>query len=210
MSWQSEARQIPRRVWIVCALFLTTLAYLIASSFARPELLMYEPSPALARVAGDTLLTTIYTIDARDSEAWAFFDFSSASAVRNPGPSGWDLAVRRYRLVVNGGPQFGGRGGAREAVGMTWPAVDEAWERGYAVTTGSLDGEPVNPALDRWYRYDFFAHTLESRGQTYVVRTAEGRYAKFRVLSYYCPEATPGCLTIEYTFQGDGSRRLVP
>jgi HmuY protein len=49
---------------------------------------------------------------------------------------------------------------------------------------------------------------LEPDPVTFVLRTADGRYAKLRVLSYYCPGPEPGCLTIEYSFQGNGSRRL--
>jgi hypothetical protein len=41
------------------------------------------------------------------------------------------------------------------------------------------------------------------------VRTADGRFAKMRILSYYCTGATPGCVTFEYVYQGSGSRRFV-
>ena len=43
---------------------------------------------------------------------------------------------------------------------------------------------------------------------TYAVRTADGRYAKFSIVGYYCGEVRSGCFTIRYAYQGDGSRRL--
>ena len=80
------------------------------------------------------------------------------------------------------------------------------------MTSGRLeDSAPAaTPALERWYEYSFFAHTLEPKKETYVLRTAAGRYAKLKILSYYCPAATPGCVTIAYGYQADGSRRLIP
>ena len=38
--------------------------------------------------------------------------------------------------------------------------------------------------------------------------TADGRYAKLQLLSYYCPGARPGCLTFRYVYQGAGGRSL--
>jgi hypothetical protein len=45
---------------------------------------------------------------------------------------------------------------------------------------------------------------------TYAIRTADGKYAKMRLLSYYCDGGqASGCFTLEYVYQGDGSRRFV-
>jgi len=38
------------------------------------------------------------------------------------------------------------------------------------------------------------------------VLTADGRYAKIQLVSYYCPRSQPACLTFPYIYQGDGSR----
>ena len=39
-----------------------------------------------------------------------------------------------------------------------------------------------------------------------LARTADGRYAVFQILSYYCPAAQAGCTTIRYRYQGAGGR----
>ena len=208
MSPRAPAGRVPVGLAAASAFFLAVLAYILASSFARPEMVAYAPSPVEPRSVGDSLITETYTIDARDPEVWVFFDLSAASTVRDPNPRGWDLAVRRHRLVVNGGPRFAGFAGVQEAADMVWEQVREAPPDGYVMTQGSLDSEPTNAALEDWYRYSFLAHTLESRGHTHLIRTAEGRYAKFRILSYYCPGPEAGCLTIQFTYQGDGSRRF--
>ncbi len=198
----------PAALWVGGVLFLLVVAYLVTSSLVRPEIASFEPSPVVPGAEADALVVGTYTIDARHPEAWVFFDFSRGSVVSDPGSLEWDLAVRRYHLALNGGEAFAGEAGA-VALDEEWGRVVEAPADGYAATIGSLGGQPTHPALGRWYRYSFFAHTLESLGRVYAVRTADGRYAKLRIVSYYCPEATPGCVTFEYAYQGDGSRRLV-
>ncbi|HSR42903.1 MAG TPA: HmuY family protein, partial [Longimicrobiales bacterium] len=52
------------------------------------------------------------------------------------------------------------------------------------------------------------SHILRPKDRVFAVRTADGRYAKLRILGYYCPGARPGCLAFRYVYQGDGSRRV--
>ncbi|WP_420448106.1 HmuY family protein [Candidatus Palauibacter sp.] len=186
--------------------FLLVIAVVVAGSFVRPDPLTFIPTPVAPQPPVDRFVVDTVTVDARDGSQWVYFDFDKRSAVDGP-LAGWDLALNRYHVVVNGGSGYPGAGGAI-AVNESWEAVLEAPASGYATTEGSLDGLPGTPGLERWYRYGFFSHLLEPKDETYVIRTAEGRYAKVRILSYYCPQATPGCVTLLYGYQGDGSRRL--
>lgn len=200
-----------RPVWLIVAagVFLALIAFVFASSFTRPRMPSFAPSELTGRPAGEGLVTDTVTLDARDETRWVFFDFDRGVTVDDATDPSWDLAVRRFHLIVNAGESFEGRGGA-VADPRAWEDVTEAPASGYAATRGRLGAEPSNPALERWYRYSFLAHTLEPRSEVYVLRTAEGGYAKLRVLSYYCPEAVPGCLTFEYAHRGGGGRSLVP
>jgi hypothetical protein len=45
--------------------------------------------------------------------------------------------------------------------------------------------------------------------RVYALRTADGRYAKLEILSYYCPGAMPGCVTFRYVYQGAGGTELL-
>jgi hypothetical protein len=47
---------------------------------------------------------------------------------------------------------------------------------------------------------------LSPKPHVWAVRTADGRYAKIQLVSYYCPRSQPACLTFRYIYQGDGSR----
>lgn len=198
-------------IWLYVSggVFVVLIAVVFASSLTRPRMPSFMPGELTARPAGTGFATDTVTLDARDETRWVFFDFDRGITVDPDVDPSWDLAVRRFHLIVNGGEGFAGAGGA-VSIPVGWTEVTEAPASGYATTRGRLGAEPSNPALERWYRYSFFAHTLEPRSEVYVLRTAEGGYAKLRLLSYYCPEATPGCVTFEYAHRGDGSRSLVP
>ncbi|MFQ5688931.1 MAG: HmuY family protein [Gemmatimonadota bacterium] len=197
--------------WLLAGglLFALVLGSLLVSSLSRPTPSTFLPTPPAPSAAGDSLIwDRLYTIDARDAQRWVFFDFSRSSVVVDPGPLQWDLAVRRFHLITNGGPSFPGGGGVIEMPGVDLDSLTEAPRGEYVETAGSFDSNAANPVLDRWYRYGYVSHLLEPRPRTYVFRTADGRYAKLKILSYYCPGAVPGCLTFRYTYQGAGGRRL--
>ncbi|NIP78149.1 MAG: hypothetical protein GWM90_02655, partial [Gemmatimonadetes bacterium] len=144
------------------------------------------------------------TLDAGHPDRWVYFDFSRGATVEEPRPGGWDLAFRRFHVTTNGGPGFAGRGAAIDLGDVPLDAVGVLPDSGWTVA----DGDSVNAALARWYDYGFVSHLLTPRARTYGIRTADGRFAAIRFLSYYCPGPTPGCVTFEYVYRGDGSRRL--
>jgi hypothetical protein len=115
----------------------------------------------------------------------------------------WDLAFRRYQILANGGPQYAGRGGIADLGTVAFDEVDAVPATGYQPNERTPD--PRNPAIAYWYRYGFFSHVLSPKPHVWAVRTADGRYAKIELLSYYCARGEPGCLTFRYVYQGDGS-----
>ncbi|MFW6088461.1 MAG: HmuY family protein [Gemmatimonadota bacterium] len=196
----------PAWLWIVGLGFVAAIGLVVAASVSQPE----APVFALARLdareppAGFAGPDTV-TIDARDGDRWMRLDL--ARGVVAEAGERWDLAVKRYRLVVNGGEGFVGTAGVRR-MDAAFDEVMEAPPDGYVSSHVTGGGDSVNAALDGWYAYSLFSHLLEPAPGTFVVRTHDGKYAKFAVLGYYCPGPEPGCLTIEYAYQGDGTRRL--
>ncbi|MFQ5678663.1 MAG: HmuY family protein [Gemmatimonadota bacterium] len=204
-------RQVPGWLLICALAFGAALILLVGASLRRPSPGSFAPSATGPHPVGDSLVRgRTYTLDARDPRTWAFFDFSRGSAVQAPGPVEWDLAVRRHRIIVNGGESFAGAAGVRVLGNIALDSIRRAPEDGYRGTLGALDRRARQPGLDGWYRYHFLSHLLGPRPRTYALRTADGRYAVLRILSYYCPAAQAGCLTFRYTYQGDGTPRLVP
>jgi len=196
--------------WLLAcaAAFGLGLILLLASSLFRPTPPSFPVRPLAPSEVGDSLVIRTVTLDARDASRWIGFDFSRGAVVGLEDRTRWDLAVRRYRMIVNGGPGFSGNGGVLEVSQRAYDTVDTAPASGYRLTTLSAGGDSSSTVLDGWYRYHFLSHLLLPRPATYVLRTANAAYAKLRILSYYCPGAEPGCLTFEYTYQGDGSRSL--
>lgn len=201
-------QRTPAWLWIAGGAFLLLIALVIATSVSHPEPAVFGLSRLEAREPPTVLAgPDTVTIDARAEDRWVRFDLGRGM-VAEPGDA-WDIAVKRYRLAVNGGDGFAGRGGVLR-LDRPFPEVGEAPADGYASSRVTGGGDTVNAVLDGWYAYSWLSHLLRPEPATFVVRTHDGRYAKLAVLGYYCPGPEPGCLTIEYAYQGDGSRRLVP
>ncbi len=181
--------RVPVGVLVVFALFLLIVAYLITASFVRRTLPTFAPSPMGARILeGDTARGDTVTIDARNPTVWRFFDFDRAAVQEPPDTTGWDLAFRRFHIMTSG------RIAIAETVrfdALVHPPSGEYMENRVASDT-------TNPAVADWYDYNFLSHLLEPKARVYVVRTREGRFAKFEILSYYCPGLAAGCFTIRF------------
>jgi hypothetical protein len=201
----------PARRWapiVGVAVLIGVSAVLVALTLRQPSVPTYAPSPPVAADAGRALIgPRVYTVDATDPEVWRYFSFRLGSVTE--GADGhWDLAFRRYQILANGGPRYAGRGGIADLGTVAFDAVHAVPETGYLPNERTPD--PRNPAIAYWYRYGFFSHVLSPKPHVWAVRTADGRYAKIELLSYYCERAEPGCLTFRYVYQGDGSTRLTP
>jgi HmuY protein len=200
-------------VWVILAgtVFLLFVLTVVITSVTRPRPEGRPPTVLTAGPEPDGLITDrTLTVDARNADTWVRLDLSTGGEVPASDPDAWDLAVRRFQIVVNGGPGFRGRAGVVLVRGVPFDSVVEAPADGYAVSRVTTGGDSTAIAFEDWYDYSFFSHLLTPADVVYVLRTADGRYAKFELLDYYCPGADPGCLTFRYAYQGDGSRRLVP
>lgn len=182
---------------VVAAIFVTT-------TLRTPEVPSYPATiPDPVEVGERKVGPAVVTVDASTGEDWVFFDFSRGSVVDSPMPTReWDLAFRRYRIIVNGGPDFAGDGGVLPLTGAVFDSLVIVPKTGYVGSV--LEGDPLNPTLERWYDYSWTSHLLEPKPTIYAIRTADGRFAKLQILGYYCPEARPGCLTFRYVYQGGG------
>ncbi|PON19815.1 hypothetical protein C2W62_00845 [Candidatus Entotheonella serta] len=174
----------------------------------------YKPSPYRPEEVGERLVgPVVYTIDSRSKEMWMYFDFSRGSVVHvdNPKTGDWDLSIRRHVIRTNGG--------ATSPNGQA--AMFAIEDQDFSAVTRVLDGaefvsdvrakkrlHPYNRVVDRWYKYSYTTNVLLPKPIVYLVRTQEGKYAKMRIVSYYCKGNLSGCMTIEYVYQGDGSRNL--
>lgn len=189
----------PIMVMVLAGAFLLLVAALLMGSLRHVELPAYTPTPPAPLVVGDSLVGPAeYTVDATDNGEWQRFDFDVNSLV-NTG-LGWDVGFHRNHVIA-------GPGAAIVNLGpVPFDSVAEAPVDGYRANgPGKWDS---NPAIGKWYDYSLISHLLTTRKHTYVVRTADGHYAKFEMLNYYCMGVGTACVTFRYAYQGDGTRRL--
>jgi len=128
------------------------------------------------------------------------FSFSENKIVTD---SNWDIAFRGTTIIVNGGAKIGitdepertGTGAVSIVSGTfagvtTFPLTTTFTQDGastYAIPTGSGNG---------WYSYNSSTNIISPiAGKVFVVKTHDGKYAKFEILSYYqnaptTPDAT--------------------
>jgi len=177
-------RRLPLPLLILAALFGVAMLWLVIVSLVPPGVPTFEPR---SRPPHDALAVDTVTLDARDADRWSYFAFGPGPLV-TPDTAGWDLAVRRFRVIA--------AGAAARLDTIAFDALAHAPAEGFVATT--FDRDTLNRALARWYRYSMFSHLLYPRRRVYVIRSRAGRYAKLEFLSYYCPGPEPGCLTFRY------------
>lgn len=181
-------RRLPLPVIFMCGLFGLAMTWLVVTSLIPQHVPTYALRLRTTRI--DATLPPVldtFTIDARDPDRWQFFAFG-AGTLAPPDTTGWDLAVRRFHVIV--------AGETARLDTVSFEALRTPPSAGYVATT--FDRDTVNRAIARWYRYSMFSHLLRPRPQIYVIRSQGGRYTKLEFLSYYCPGPEPGCVTIRY------------
>lgn len=133
------------------------------------------------------------------------FDFSTGKITTSD--TDWDIAFRGTTILVNGGASSGiaeepkrtGKGAAyiAKATFADVTSVNEAdlkqdAKAGLAIPTGSGNG---------WYNYNAAQRIINPiPGRVLVFKTADGRYAKVEILSYY--KDAPSNLTSDIIMNG--------
>ncbi|MGH7462162.1 MAG: HmuY family protein, partial [Longimicrobiales bacterium] len=171
----------------IIAVLVLAAVLLVAISLARPEPRSFQPAIAASLIDSATRTRRI-TVDASQPEAWRFVSLREGRVIERPGAFDWDLTFRRFHVATNGGPGFAGQGSA----GL----IDSA---GATAPLRQTSRDTTQSGFGKWYDYGFTSHLLTPKSQRYLVVAADGSRYILRILSYYCPGARPGCVTIEYS-----------
>lgn len=127
----------------------------------------------------------------------------------------WDIGFRGTTIILNGGTSGPGQGGVIVREGIFEDLAD-APNAGYVVDSATGYGVPSGSG-NGWYNYNPAAMVLSPiPGRFLVIRTADGRYAKLRIISYYQGAPDPvdpftsqeRYYTFEFVYQPDGSTQL--
>lgn len=175
------------------------------------------------RTAPAPTVVTVADLDARGEDGhFTFYSLREGTVVpvADSASTKWDLAFKSTTILVNGGASGPGRGGVVVLEDTSFAAVTEAPPAdGYVVDQGTDKNETAirGGAGNGWYAYDFATGIVSPRPVVLAVRTADGRYAKVQVESYYLgapspDEITPDAgfrfYTFRYLLQPDGSAQL--
>lgn len=168
----------------------------------------------------DKLDSFTVIIDATSYTDWVYFSFSTGDEVSVTDPqtsSDWDIGIKRNHFKTNSGTSGAGNGGAYDAGVVNFDTLSEAPEAGYTVDSSidifdfasmEYEAEPGNTLLETWGEFtDDMPPTLVPTDKVFVLKAADGKYAKMIVQNYYGTDGS-GYVTFTYAFQADGSTNL--
>ncbi|THU37237.1 hypothetical protein FAM09_20025 [Niastella caeni] len=202
-------------IWIVAALVVTTSACKKDSDSSS--------APLEAKTVNDI------NSNPADNGGYAmYFNLTTGTTVAaaDSNSTKWDIAFRTTTIKINSGTSGPGTAAA-QIVSTGFDDLIEAPAEGYATDSDAGYAIPTG-ANKGWYTYTGAAASgpqhaiLPIAGKTIVVKTANGKYAKIQIVSYYKgnPNITTaefadlttrslgGYYTIRYMIQADGSRKL--
>jgi hypothetical protein len=170
------------------------------------------------------LQSQTFEVNSTSSTAWKYFSFEKNDTITVADPSTsteWDLAFQRYRIRTNGGKSGTGMGAAANFYKKGQSGFDEltvvsdtstfveddeiqiAVQQGYATYI-------VNPLLYTWFTIELATQGTQivPSDNIYIVKTADGKYAKIWIKSYYSATNVSGYVSFQYKYQPDGSKNL--
>ncbi len=166
------------------------------------------------------------SINAAAFDKWVYFSFETDTIVTVADFSNsleWDIAFHRSDIRLNCGNSGKGKGGCLSMGKVSFDDVTEAPADGtyeldatmkvlknYDLANMVEVDEPANLLMSQWVTRSGMSNTgplYTVNNNIYIVRTANGRYAKVW-LNGYLKEGKGGFITMKYAFQKDGSRKF--
>lgn len=188
---------------------------LLLAACKKEDAIVGPPPPPQAAVQtmrdvpADTGNTGYFTyISLRDSSIVALADSSTTK---------WDVAIRSTTIRTNSGTSGPGQGGAIVLRNADFDTLSQAPASGYGIDTSASKPAIRTGSGNGWYLYNPTTNIITPiPGVVLIIKTADGKYAKVQIQSYYrgapaTPSATdrPRFYTIRYFYQPDGSRKLM-
>lgn len=149
------------------------------------------------------------------TDKFTFFRFSDSSIVAHSdsATAKWDIGFKGSEIILNSGIS-----GPGEVSGFTYNGLYAELKEVPADSAFKKDASNTSLVIGKtWYSYNPTAMTLQAKaGKTFVINTADRKYVKMEILSYYKDApANPNAFTDKdryYTFryacQQDGSKRF--
>lgn len=156
-------------------------------------------------------------VEATSYTEWVYFSFSEGKVVNVTDPkteTNWDIGLKRNNFRTNSGASGSGLGGALDVEVTDFNGYIAVPTAGYSVdvelqafdlNTMEYYTTTANEVLDTWGEFtDAMPPTFNTSDKVFAVKTADGKYVKMIVQSYYGAEGS-GYITFKYVYQSDGS-----
>lgn len=171
-----------------------------------------------------TPVTPVESVTFKDLNAavsgghYTFFSFAEGDTIArtDSATTKWDIAFKKTGIIFNSGVSGPGTAAASLQTGV----FDEITSVSDTVTfkQDSQAGLALTASSDKgWYNYNPTTHIVSPiPGKFLIIKTANGKYAKLEILSYYKgAPASPNALTdvtpyytFRYVYQPGGSKEL--
>jgi len=156
---------------------------------------------------------------------WIYFSLSQGKEITvsedsHATDTSWDLAFNRYNIRTNSGASGSGKGGALDTGLTDFDAVTTVPSGTFTVDeeaqiTGSFTGNGItyaestlNKVLAEAIAFAGPPPSYTPNNHVYIVKTADGKYAKLQVEGFYNDEGKSGYMTFKFAYQPDGSTNL--
>jgi hypothetical protein len=186
-------------------MLLKTFIFSVSSLLATgiEPALTDKPWVTEATTPAKSEVVVIKDLDA-NTKPYIYFSLTTGKAVpaSEAKSKSWDIAFSKTTIAINGGTSGPGNGGAF-VLEKPFDLIPEAAKEGYKTDSDTGYALPGGSG-NSWYKYDMSVHAiLPIIGRTILVRTADGKYAKLEIISYYkgAPEDVPTEESSYYTFR---------
>jgi hypothetical protein len=160
-----------------------------------------------------------YTFDGNKIVGTGSADPEAADDAKWKQRTDWDLAFHRYNVRTNSGTSGVGKGGMLEASETDFDKVLAAPTTGYTADESvEISITPAHPPVmgptagskvcDGWASYNHNEGAWVFAEKVFIIKTADGKYAKIWLKSFLDEEDNSGKITMEYSYQADGSTSL--
>ncbi len=160
--------------------------------YAKLDILAYSEGKTTLRVATVPRMAQVVEVDVdATSPAYLSLRDGAVVAVASSTSAAWDLLFDSVNITTNSGVSGPGQGGAIDPGSVAFDAITGT-PSGTVVTDTLLplpgppgSGEaPGNVVLGGWYDYDRNTHVVSPKNKAFVIRTADGGWAKIQIVSY--------------------------
>lgn len=210
--------------------FLFIFAGLVVASCSKDK--PTEDKPLVyPEITTSNGVTNVKYLDASVEGTWTYFSFSQAKVVTVADPendASWDIAFSRMNVKTNGGTSGKSKGEVVNTLLKDFSAVKEAPAEGYVKDQKEKPivrpGQPERPEISlntairgtvavpnstAWISYippvgQSTQPSVTITKYVYVVKTANGNFAKIQMNNYYNDKNQSGHITFQYQLSENG------